>query len=420
MSMPDQAVATSEATAGAGGRRGAERVVLTSFADVDEAFRSRAFVQAGGGHGGSASVYGHTLLSLSGEDHFERRRLESVLFRNRALATYEADVLVPALRLGLARLAATRGSDGVVRGDLLPLVRSALLRVSARLVGLDGMEDEARLDRLYRLVLKLTAGANVEYAVGDHEAIVREAAEAKAAFVAEFLGPARARREEQRARPTRGAAPGDLLSLLIQHEDYFREWGEETSTNEACLFLVASSGSPTNAAMHVVRELLQWLDAHQEDRSHLGEPDFLRGAVTETLRLHPGVPYQLRRTAEDNVLPGGRAVPAGTLVALDVRSASRDTSVFGKDAHRFDPYRAVQYPAAPFGFTFGGGPHMCMGRGLTLGEPGRGAEAIGLLVLLARELFAAGVELDPERPPRRRADSRRDEYEVFPVRFGNL
>src|SRR5262245_53981340 len=73
---------------------------LTSFEEVEEALRSKDFVQAGKDRD-SAPFTLHTLLSLSGAEHFARRRLESTLFRRRALADYEIGLVLPAIRMAL-------------------------------------------------------------------------------------------------------------------------------------------------------------------------------------------------------------------------------------------------------------------------------------------------------------------------------
>jgi cytochrome P450 len=93
-------------------------------------------------------------------------------------------------------------------------------------------------------------------------------------------------------------------------------------------------------ALAAVRELRSWppLDA----------------LLDETLRLHAPVPGT-RRVALEGATLGGRAVPAGTVVALDFAAANRDPLVFD-DPDRFDPSRA---PSAHV--TFGAGPRSCPG-----------------------------------------------------------
>src|SRR5439155_26899557 len=102
----------------------AQMTWLVSCADVDDAFRSRDFEQGGGGRRDSEPFVDHGLLALSGDEHFERRRVEAPLFRRPALRRYELEVLAPALRAGLEGCA--RGADGVARGELQRVLRVAL------------------------------------------------------------------------------------------------------------------------------------------------------------------------------------------------------------------------------------------------------------------------------------------------------
>jgi hypothetical protein len=74
------------------------------------------------------------------------------------------------------------------------------------------------------------------------------------------------------------------------------------------------------------------------------------------------------------------------------------------------------------GLAFGDGPHTCIGMGMTIGE---GAvtddEApLGMAVYIVRELYRAGIRLDPGNPPRWNDANVRNEYAAFPVCFENL
>src|ERR1051325_10225821 len=77
---------------------------ITSFVEANEVLKSKNVVQ--GNHTGRLSepIVGDTLLTLDGEPHFERRRLENSLFRRDVLAQYEHAFLRPALEARLAEL----------------------------------------------------------------------------------------------------------------------------------------------------------------------------------------------------------------------------------------------------------------------------------------------------------------------------
>ncbi|MFB4309924.1 cytochrome P450 [Actinomadura sp. GTD37] len=76
--------------------------------------------------------------------------------------------------------------------------------------------------------------------------------------------------------------------------------------------------------------------------------------VAEVLRFDPPVPAMRRVAAEDARL-GGRAIPRGAVVTLDLRAANRDPAVFD-DPDRFDPGRRERGH-----LTFGAGRRPCPG-----------------------------------------------------------
>ena len=66
---------------------------FTTYAEIDEILRSRSFRQ--GSHQESQPFFGRTLLTIDGDEHFERRRLEAPLFAKAALDYYEHSELIP-------------------------------------------------------------------------------------------------------------------------------------------------------------------------------------------------------------------------------------------------------------------------------------------------------------------------------------
>jgi cytochrome P450 len=292
------------------------------------------------------------------------------------------------------------------------------------IVGLDGIDTFEAMDRLRQYTERLSAGTNVEWSKRDHAEIVREGLAAKRRFVEEFFAPSWARREAlvaawRSGRLDEASLPNDLLTLMLRNEEHFGKWDRDVVVREARLFTTAGAQTPTRAVAHVIAELGHWLEAHPEDRARIDSVDFLRAALAETLRLHPGSP-KIRRAVRDLVMNSGRQVRAGEYFLLDPVAANRDPAVFGEDAARFRPDRAVR-GAPAYGFAFGGGPHTCIGKGLSIGEAPAAEDAtMGLVVRVLRELYRAGVALDPDHPPRQRKDVISDEYETFPVRFDRL
>ena len=80
----------------------------------------------------------------------------------------------------------------------------------------------------------------------------------------------------------------------------------------------------------------------------------LSAIVEELLRHVPPLPVALRRFPVEDIDVDGVPIPAGATVYLGVMSANRDPSRF-VDPDAFDPSRPSQH------FTFGHGPHYCLG-----------------------------------------------------------
>jgi cytochrome P450 len=370
--------------------------------------------------GRSQPIVGNSLLSLVGQAHSERRRTEIVMFSRRSLMEYEFDLVAPAVQESLDEAVASQ--DGEI--DLLKVTHNALLRVSARVVGLDGVDSPDAVQQLKDLAGALGEGASVEWAT-DPDAIVRTALAAKEEFAARFWQPARDRRGELVARYRAGELaeadlPEDLLTILLRK---YESWDEEDLLRECIFFLVASASTTTHSAPHTLLELEQWLAAHPEDAVRTSDLGFLQRAVSEALRLHPPVPALLRLALDDVVLSTNRPIAAGEALALDLNAANRDADAFGDDADRFDPHRTLTARTHPYGLSFGSGPHTCPGRLVALGGGATGKVDrenvnIGVLTRIMAELFRREVRLIPERPPVKRTDTGADRFASFPVTVG--
>jgi len=403
----------------------AEMTWFTSYQDVDEIFKSPNFVQGGGGLRDSEPFVGHGLLSLSGDDHFERRRIEAALFRRVALRHYEDNVLSASLRASLATC--EPGADGLARGELIRLMRLALCRVSAALVGIDGIDRPAAVDTYLAYMDKLSLGVNIEWAARDHREIIRQGLGVKQQFEEELVAPSLRKRQRLVSDYKAGklkaeALPLDLLTVMLLHADHFERWDADVLLRELILFNGAATGTITMAVPHVVHELMNWLEAHPMDIASLNDRAFLKRAVIEGIRLHPASPYLIRKSRSGQRLRSGREIAAGEYVVLDLVKASRDPAVFGPEPDHYDPSRNPLLKIKPMGLAFGDGPHTCIGMGMTIGE---GAvtddEApLGMAVYIVRELYRAGIRLDPGNPPRWNDANVRNEYAAFPVCFDQL
>jgi cytochrome P450 len=397
----------------------------TSYADVDHVFRSKDWAQGGGGARDSQQFIGDGLLALSGADHFQRRRIEAVLFRKPNLRRYENDVLLPVLRQRLETVRGQAAENRRARVELRGLMRSCLYRVSAAFAGLDGVDDSV-LDQYFELIEELGIGTNLEWVVSDHRKAMQRALVYKASFMERFFQPSWARRADlmaqfQRGEITEDELPLDLITVMIRNADHFQRWAPNVYAAEVLLFHGGPVNSVANAIPHTVTELSRWLIDHPSHDTALTNPAFLRLCCNEALRLHPPTPFFIRRAVCDTTLPSGLNVSAGDYIVLDITTASRDVAAFGDDADSFNPYRGRSKGVKSTGIAFGGGVHTCIAMGMTIGEAPENkddaTEPVGLVVSCLRELYRQGMRPDSVSAPEKSNVNVRDEYASYWVTF---
>jgi len=391
---------------------------LRSYHDVVEVFRSKAFIQGGGGRRDSAPITGYGVLALAGRDHFERRRIEAALFRKDILRWFERDVLAPALA---ARLAEAAGESQV---DLLPFLRDVFCDLTCSFWGIDGVDTQEARQRFLAVVDEMTPGGAVEWERGNHREIVSQCLAAQRRFAAIYVQPAMRRREAlieayAAGRLDESELPRDLLTVMLRNSRHFEKWDSEVYVRELTLF--APGDTIMRFVPHMVAEIHDWVRGHPEDRARLEDVGFLRRCALESLRLHPASPYFIRKAVEDTTLASGRDFSAGDYVVLDVTTASLDPEVYGPDADRFDPHRVPRHKVKPVGLAFGEGPHTCIGAVMSVGEisahrPGPD-DPLGLVPYTLRELFRAGITPDAGLGAQLNAGNARNEFTTFPVRF---
>ncbi|MBP2366557.1 cytochrome P450 [Pseudonocardia parietis] len=395
----------------------AEPVVLDRYDDVREALRQRDLKQALYDAGGD--VMAGSLITLHGEEHKRRRRAENRLFRRGTFRWWELH-LVPGTIESSYAAALERG-----RTDLVHLGRRTIMYLTALVAGIDPPADEAAADRLERLAHVFSAGATAVHSTRDPEELRRDVERAMAEFDEEFLAPARRRREDMLAGLADGTVdeqdlPRDVLTAVLRNRDELGMTDAEVR-REVAFYLQAGSHSTANLFTHSMHRIFsEWADPAFAAR--LTDRRFVQRCVLETLRLNPASPVAWRRVMADVTLRNGRALPSGSLVELDLRAANTDPAVFGPDAAAFDPDRVLPDGVAPWGHSFGGGMHACIGMeldgGVVAGSSADGEENVyGTVTLMVAALLEAGVRPDPDEPPTEDRSSSRPNFERYPVVF---
>ncbi|PUZ48544.1 hypothetical protein GQ55_7G253200 [Panicum hallii var. hallii] len=100
----------------------------------------------------------------------------------------------------------------------------------------------------------------------------------------------------------------------------------------------------------------------------ISKMQYLHAALTETLRLYPAVPVDVKCCFSDDTLPDGYAVNEGDMVHYQQFPMGRMEFLWGADAEEFRPERwldgaGVFVPESSFKFTaFQAGPRVCLGK----------------------------------------------------------
>lgn len=398
-------------------------LTLTRYEDVQQVFRRRSFRQALYDEGGV--VMSDVLLTLHGDAHRARRRLENRLFRREVFQLYDRQLMPQLIDETLKPFVAAG------KADVLPIGHRATLHLTALVSGIDrplGTPEET--ERLYWFDLKFSEGATLVHSTRDHDEVRAEVRQALAEFDTEFLQPSIQRRATLLRQLADGEIdeddlPKDVLTVLLRNADDLH-LPPDVVLREMAFFLQAGSHSSANAFAHAMDDLFGWFDQHPQDRLRAVEDRaFLQRCVHESLRLNPASPVAWRTALEDVQLRGDLLVEAGTKVILDLRAANRDTSVFGEDAARFNPYREEPPDIPRWGHTFGGGMHVCIGMDLDGGTipvrmRGQDDEMIfGVVPQMVHAMLVHGASRDPDSPPQWDTTSQRPHFSSYPVVFGH-
>jgi cytochrome P450 len=389
---------------------------VSDYEEIAEILRSRKFAQGAYGEN-RAAFMADTLPTLDGERHMARRRVFAQLFRDESIAAYRDTHVTPAIDLCFEELRSGSHGAGEVRCDLVVLAQRCLYRVAAAITGIDGLESTAAADRFIGYIKDIAGGLTLDWTKEDPGVVARRATEARAAFRRDFFDPSYARRLAARDDAATKGKFRDALMLMLSHQHEAWPADPEGLLREVTLLLTAATQSTAASLVLLILRLERWLAAHPADREVLAkDPEFLRRAAMESLRLTQAAPARIRMALEDVTLASGRVIKAGEKVALLLVASNSDESKFGSHADAFDPHRVAAAGAAPWGHAFGGGAHTCLGRPLVTGSRLPGQVAVdGVLATLARRLYDAGIRLDESRSPTADTSTFYDVYSSVPI-----
>ncbi|KAL1188255.1 Cytochrome P450 86B1 [Cardamine amara subsp. amara] len=187
----------------------------------------------------------------------------------------------------------------------------------------------------------------------------------------------------------------DLLSRLMQIEyekeesttkgnyysdKYFREFctsfiiaGRDTTSVALVWFfwLVQKHPEVEKRILNEIKEIRGKLATKETtdrfEAEELKEMVYLQAALTESLRLYPSVPMEMKQALEDDVLPDGTRIKKGARVYYSIFSTGRIESIWGGDCEDFKPERWIKEGRIVSGnqfkyVVFNAGPRLCVGK----------------------------------------------------------
>ncbi|KAH9450497.1 hypothetical protein MJO29_009815 [Puccinia striiformis f. sp. tritici] len=206
----------------------------------------------------------------------------------------------------------------------------------------------------------------------------------------------------------------DLLSLFITTRDERGGGLGRTELKEAALTLIIAGRDTTAQSLswaffHLLmnKDLISKIREEtievlgddgvddQQSVTYENYKQFLwaQAVVLEALRLHPGVPKNVKLAVNADKIPDGPTIEAGDIVRWSDWQMARDPSIWGDDCGEFKPQRWFDDTGAlrQFGqfkfHAFNGGPRLCPGMNLAI------LEAVKVIVQVLRDFeleFAEG------------------------------
>ncbi|KAL6188117.1 hypothetical protein ACLB2K_039511 [Fragaria x ananassa] len=130
----------------------------------------------------------------------------------------------------------------------------------------------------------------------------------------------------------------------------------------------------------ILKEINEILGQRQYNKKELQDGDtvftveelkkmvYLQAVLSETLRLYPPVPIDIKEVLEDDVFPDGNIAKKGARVLYCIYSMARMESIWGQDCLDFKPERWINNDGEllsenQFKYAvFNGGPRFCLGK----------------------------------------------------------
>jgi len=174
-----------------------------------------------------------------------------------------------------------------------------------------------------------------------------------------------AKREELRSQGIIDNANGDSEDLLTSHimldatkyellnpndDKFLRDFtvsfmaaGRDSTSSALTWFFWNLTENP-NVLSKILQEIntnLPRTGSDQDMSSYLNKLVYLHGALNESMRLYPPIPFERKSPIKDDVLPSGHKVKSNLNIMIFIYAMGRMKTIWGEDAMEFKPERWI-------------------------------------------------------------------------------
>ena len=363
------------------------------------------------------------LLTLHGDEHRKRRKLEHKIFQRNFFKYYEHELfpktlnetIQPFLKKGTA--------------DLLDFGYRITMNLTADFAGIDRQKKSPKeTEDLLSLVKIFSQGATLVHSKRPHDEVNKEVLVALDKFERKFLLPSKVRRQKliekfKNNEIAKSELPRDVLTILLLNEDEIN-LSEDLIKREIAFYLQAGSHSTANSMTHALHEIFIWGENNPDEFEIIkNDTLFLQRCVHESMRLHPASPVAWRKSECPVVLDNNIQLNKDDLIIMDLHKANQDKEIFGNDSDIFNPHRIIPKNQFLWGLTFGIGLHMCFGRDLDGGvvsnentDPNN--HQYGIVTLLVKKILDEKGLPDSKNKPKVDINTERPNWGSYPIIFG--
>ena len=363
------------------------------------------------------------LLTLHGDEHRKRRKLEHRVFQRDFFRYYEQELFPKTLNETILPFL-KKGSM-----DLIDFGYRITMNLTADFAGIDRIKKTPEeTENLLSLVKTFSQGATLVHSKRSHDEVNKEVLKALEKFDKEFLIPSKQRREKlikefKNNKLKKEELPRDVLTILLMNEDNIN-LNNDLIKREIAFYLQAGSHSTANSMTHALHEIFTWCQKDPQNITKIREDRlFLQRCVHESMRLHPASPVAWRKSQCPVSLEKNINMKKDDLIIMDLHEANQDESIFGKDSDIFNPNRKVSKNQFLWGLTFGIGLHMCFGRDLDGGvvpneNTDPNSHQYGIVTLLVKKILNEDGCPDPKNMPKIDSSTERSNWASYPIIFG--